>query len=142
MQACGGPDRAEQVTLGFSHDLRPRCYCDCAAGYEGSACESVAPIEADLPVLLFNLDPVAFVAIALLLCVGFLIFLVRRFVPNKEVRMFEGFQDLPVNKLQTAEAIDVVRQPSPTVTTTATHTRHTRHAFPSNTLLTARCAGV
>lgn len=108
-QACGGPTRSRQVTLGFSRDSLPVCYCNCAPEFEGDACERDAEVAyAAPPTLLLDIDPLHFVGLALLLCLVFMLYLTRSFVPSKEVQTFQGFGGLRVNKLQTAEAIDAI----------------------------------
>ena len=101
-QACGGATRASHVKLGFTREMLPQCYCDCAPGYDGDACELVE--DEELSVL--YIEPVAFLLISLVLCAAFATFLVRKFDPKDDVTFTTDCSQ--ISEIQMAEGADAV----------------------------------
>ena len=102
-QACGGETRARNVQAGLTVDFLKQCYCQCAPGYAGDACELVE--EEKFPEL--YIEPVTFLLGSILLCVLCAMFLLLRFELNDQVSTFS----MDMNKtssIQLAEAADAV----------------------------------
>lgn len=102
-QACGGATRARNIQAGLTVDFLKQCYCQCAPGYAGDACELV---EIEKLQELY-IEPATFLLLSLVLCVLCAMFLVHRFDLSDDVSTFT----MDMNKassIQIAEAADAV----------------------------------